>query len=171
MNKRWTYGRPEEKDIRVGDELFRILLDLPKFFKDAEEGEFAYTIPGYGDHMNYAIVADRNDAAYGSETFKHKIFHGPNPTNGKFSLNLVATNSNTVLCRFDLGKKIFHNNPNTKETIRGNHMHFYERPHVSSLAYKLPDELSASGIVRIVEAYLDRCNISRDNLVIQEALV
>ena len=170
MSYKWKYGRPEEKDIRLDDELYRILLDLPKFF-DNVKGEFTYTIPGIGSEKNYKVIADKNDAAYGSEAFKHKIFHGANANNEKYSLNLVAVNSNTVLCRFDIGKKIFHTNPESREKVRGNHMHFYERPYVSSTAYKLPEELSGKDIAEIVEAYLDRCNISRDNFVIQKELV
>lgn len=164
--------KENDKDIMIDNELFKILLGLPKFFKETLSGEMVYNIPAHGAGKKiYPVVADENDATYGSETFTHSDYVGAEPLTRKRNLVLIANNSKTVLCQFDLGDCPPHTNPDGT-VIRTSHMHLYRKGHASSIAYPLPDGINdRMSLVEITRCFLDYCNIDKNNVIFMEDLL
>ena len=165
-------NKENDKDMMVDNKLFQILLGLPKFFKETLSGEMVYNIPAPGAGKKiYPVVADKNDAAYGSETFTYSDYVGAEPLTRKRNLVLVANNSKTVLCQFDLGDCPPHTNPDGT-VIRTSHMHLYRKGNASSIAYPLPDGIDdRMGIIEITRRFLDYCNIDKNNVIFMEDLL
>lgn len=161
----------EPKDIVVDDKLYQTLLQLLKFFKETFDGKMVYEIPAPGEaKKTYPIVADKNDATYGSETFTHSDYVGAKPLTRKRNLVLVANNSKTVLCQFDLGDCPPHTNPDGS-VIRTSHMHLYRKGNASAIAYPLPDGIDDTmEPSEITRRFLDYCNIDRADVIFMEDL-
>ena len=156
---------------QIKNELYERLMELPKFFEHASNGEFlTYIIPGYHQKKRYNVIADPHDINFRTEKFMHDIYHATEDGPDGYSLTLVSRSSNTVLYRWDLGKGQTHTNPDGTE-IFGSHMHCFDRFNKSSVAVKIPDYLDTYSIVSIVKMYLNECNISNDSVIFQEELV
>lgn len=171
MAKKGNNQDEAKKELLIDEELCKKLLELSKAFKNAEEGmEYMIPAPGEGK-KKYEVISIDKDEDYRSETFRCEDYVGAEPMTRKRNIALIAKNSNTVLCRFDLGKCPPHTNPDTGAIIRTSHMHLFTRGNASSIAYELPPGIDDSmSAIEITMKFLDYCHIDRSNVYFMEDL-